>query len=212
VRRVLLGLLGLVLGGYLAFAPAATVLDVPYRNQLDGSAYEFSNCGPAALSMVLAYYGVDASPWELRVQSMRVQHTWVDDEGGYSNSYGVFAYNLATVARNYGVRTEGLWTYEGSRIDQLRQWSADDVRRQISWGRPVIVQVKYRALPSHSGSHASADHFIVVRGMDGSGFVYSDPMGFDRSAELQRISESDLFGAMDRAATQRTGFAVALRG
>ena len=42
------------------------VLDVPYRSQLDGSAYALSNCGPTSLSMVLAYYGIDASPGELR--------------------------------------------------------------------------------------------------------------------------------------------------
>src|SRR5205814_9519215 len=37
------------------------VLPLPYRSQLDGSPYAGANCGPTALSMVLAYYGIDAS-------------------------------------------------------------------------------------------------------------------------------------------------------
>jgi Peptidase_C39 like family len=209
VRRVLLGWAGLLLSAYLAFAPGAagpTVIDVPYRNQLDGSAYALSNCGPTALSMVLAYYGVDASPWELRVRSMRVQHSWVDDEGGYADSYGVFVYNLATVAQSYGVRTEGLWTYAGSRPDELRQWSADDLRREIDWGRPVVVQVKYRALPAHTRP------FHCRAGCGGPGFRLRRPMGFDATAEAIRIGEVDLFQAMDRAVTPRVAFAVAMRG
>ena len=87
-----------LLGTLLLLRPAPAerhVLDVPYRNQLDGSRYALANCGPTALSMSLAYYGVDASPWDLRVRSMRTQHSWVDDEGGYSDDYGVFVYNLA---------------------------------------------------------------------------------------------------------------------
>jgi hypothetical protein len=69
------------------------VLDVPYRNQLDGSAYALSNCGPTSLSMALAYYGIDVSPWDLRVRAMQAQQSWVDDEGGYSDHYGVFVYS-----------------------------------------------------------------------------------------------------------------------
>ena len=90
----------------LGFGPApgdAHVLDVPYRNQLDGSAYALANCGPTSLAMVLAYYGIDASPWELRVKAMKAQHSWVGDDGRYSDSYGVFMYNLASVAETITV-------------------------------------------------------------------------------------------------------------
>lgn len=187
------------------------MLDVPYRSQLDGSPYALANCGPVALSMVLAYYGVDASVWDVRVRAMQVQHSWVDDDGGYSNAYGVFVYNLASVAESYGLREEGLWTYEGSRIDQLRQWRAEDLRREITSDRPVIVQVKYRMLPAHWGSRAAADHYIVLHGLAGEEFVYSDPMGLDASAVDATIDEADLFDAMEAAVTPRAAFAVARR-
>src|SRR5256885_16068172 len=103
-------------------ASDAHVLDVPYRNQLDGSAYALANCGPTALSMVLAYFGVDASPWDLRVRAMQAQHSWTDDDGGYSDRYGVFIYNLAAVAESYGLHADGLGRPEGGEIDQVRAW------------------------------------------------------------------------------------------
>jgi hypothetical protein len=31
--------------------------------------YALANCGPASLAMVLAYYGVDTSTWDLRVRA-----------------------------------------------------------------------------------------------------------------------------------------------
>ena len=108
----------------------AHVLNVPYRSQLDGSAYALSNCGPTSLSMVLAYYGIDAPLWDLRVAAMQAQHSWVDDEGGYSDSYGVFVYNLASVAEVMGLRSTGLWSREGVRVDRLREWQASDLRRR----------------------------------------------------------------------------------
>src|SRR6266849_5256493 len=128
-------------------ASDAHVLDVPYRNQLDGSTYALANCGPIALSMVLAYYGVDASTWDLRVRAMNAQHSWVSDDGGYSDSYGVFVYNLATVAEGMGLHSLGLWGHDGGHLDQLHQWQAVDLRHEILADRPVIVQVQYRALP-----------------------------------------------------------------
>ena len=180
------------------------VLDVPYRNQLDGSAYALANCGPTSLSMVLAYYGVDASTWDVRVRAMKAQHSWVSDDGGYSDSYGVFVYNLATVAEGMGLRVDGLWAREGGRVDRLRQWQPTDLRRAIQADHPVIVQVEYRALPMHSGATALDDHFIVVHGTIDGDFVYSDPLG---GADLQ-ISEHDLMGAMGLASTPRAGFAL----
>ena len=155
----------------------AHVLDVPFRSQLDGSAYALANCGPTSLSMVLAYYGIDASPWELRVKAMLIQQSWVGDDGGYSDDYGVFVYNLASVAETMGVHATGLWRREGARDDRVREWQAADLRREILNDRPVIVQVEYRSLPRHSGSAIVDDHFVVVHGVVGTDFVYSDPLG-----------------------------------
>src|SRR5215216_502581 len=75
VARAMLGLTGLLLGVAILFGSADEhVLQLPYRSQLDGSPYAGANCGPTSLSMMLAYYGIEASPWELRVKSMKAQH------------------------------------------------------------------------------------------------------------------------------------------
>jgi hypothetical protein len=186
----------------------AHVFDVPYRNQLDGSAYALANCGPTALSMALAYYGIDASPWHLRVASMQAQHSWVTDEGGYSDRYGVFIYNLAAAAEREGVHADGLWSRDGARTDRLHQWQLSEVRREIQADRPVIVQVEYRALPAHASSRALDDHYIVVRGTVGSDFVYSDPLGVGDEGPFEMISERELSEAMAAAAAPMAGFAV----
>ena len=186
----------------------AHVLDVPFRSQLDGSAHALANCGPTSLSMVLAYYGIDASPWDLRVRAMRAQHSWVGDDGGYSDGYGVFVYNLASVAETMGVHAIGLWRREGARDDGVREWQAADLRREILNDRPMIVQVEYRALPRHSASNTIDDHYVVVHGVVGSDFVYSDPLGSGDSGANQNISERDLMAAMGQASTPRAGFAV----
>src|SRR5689334_17715813 len=110
---------------FVGFSPGgaadAHVLAVPYRNQLDGTPYALANCGPTSLSMVLAYYGIDASPWELRVRSMQAQHSWVDDPDGYSDRYGVWVYNLATAAETFGLHADGLWARDAARSDHLHE-------------------------------------------------------------------------------------------
>jgi uncharacterized protein YvpB len=186
----------------------AHVLNVPYRNQLDGSGYELANCGPTALSMALAYYGVDASPWDLRVQSMKAQHSWVTDEGGYSDGYGVFVYNLATVAEGFGLHADGLWARDGHRSDHYHQWQAYELRRELDAGHPVIVQVAYRVLPAHSASSTRSDHFIVLDGTIGADFVINDPMGLGNTGPDEAISEADLLDAMRSSSAPGAGFAV----
>src|SRR5579859_2878027 len=187
-------------------ASDAHVLDVPYRNQLDGSAAAQANCGPTSLAMVLAYYGVDASTWDLRVRAMKAQHSWVWDDGGYSDNYGVFVYNLATVAEGLGLRVEGLWAHEGGRIDRLHQWQPTDLRRAIQADHPVIVEVEDRALPLHSASLALDDHYIVVHGTVDGDFVYSDPLGVDSAGADLTLCEHDLMVAMSQASSPRAGF------
>ena len=201
----MLGLVGLLLGTSLLLANAdERLLAVPFRYQLDGSPYAQSNCGPTALAMVLAYYDIDASLWDLRVKAMKAQHSWVDDEGGYSDRYGVFVYNLASVAESFGLRADGLWVREGNRVDRLREWDARDLRREIAAGRPVIVQAHYRLLPTSRDARFLEDHYIVVHGTSGSDFVYSDPV----TAGGLTIGEGDLLKAMAGASSPRVGFAL----
>ena len=156
----------------------------------------------------MGYYGVDTSTWDLRVRAMKAQHSWVTDDGGYSDGYGVFVYNLAAVAEQLGLHASGLWTRDGARADHLHEWQAAELRREILADHPVIVEVEYRSLPAHAGSSADDDHYIVVHGTVGTDFVYSDPLGSSNTDGPTTVSEADLIGAMARAVAPRAGFAV----
>jgi hypothetical protein len=193
---------------FFAGSGDAHVLDVPYRSQLDGSAYAWANCGPTSLSMALAYYGIDASPWDLRVRAMKAQHTWVTDEGGYSDENGVFVYILAAVATQFGLHPNGLWDFDGARTDRLHQWRPNELRNQVQAGHPVIVEVAYRALPVHAGSLATADHYIVLDGTIGTDFVYNDPLGQGTYGPDAQITAEGLMAAMAQAAAPDAAFAI----
>jgi uncharacterized protein YvpB len=192
-----------------AEVPAESVLlDVPYRSQLDGSPYETANCGPTSVAMLLAFHGIDASPWEIRVRAMQAQDSWVDSEGGYSDDYGVFIHHLATVAESYGLRTEGLWHREGFRIDRLREWQPADVRNALRVGHPVVVQVRYQSLPERSEVPYSGDHYIVVHGAEAGEFIYSDPYDRRGGGPGRIMTEEELARAMSEASIPRAAFAV----
>jgi hypothetical protein len=208
----MLGWLALVASLLLSSSTETHVFDVPYRNQLDGSPYALANCGPTALSMAMAYYGIDATPWDLRVASMQAQRSWITDDGGYSDRYGVFIYNLASVAERLGVHADGLWSRDAARTDHLHVWQPDELRREIAANHPVIVQVEYRALPAHAGSGALDDHYVVLRGTVGSDFVYSDPLGIGGTGPEEQISEADLTAAMSAATASRAAFALVKPG
>lgn len=193
----------------LLAADNRAVLEVPYRSQLDGSPYATANCGPTSVVMALAYHGIEATPWDVRVAAMKAQDSWVDSEGGYSDSYGVFVQHLATVVEQYGLRTSGLWRTEGAfRVDGPREWTLDDLRREVRAGRPVIVQVHFRSLPGRAGSPFRGDHYVVVHGAVGDELVYSDPMDRDGGGPAQRIAPEALERAMAQASVPRAAFAV----
>ena len=52
----------------------------------------------------------------------------------------------------------------------------DEIRDHVTWARPpVIVQVRYRSLPGRGGAYYFGDHYILVTGVVGDGFLYNDP-------------------------------------
>lgn len=187
----------------------ASVLKLPFRTQMDGTPYAMANCGPTSVAMVLAYFGIEASNWDTRVLSMKTQGSWVGDPGGYSDSYGVFVQHLATVVQSYGLRTYGLWDRVGPRIDRLHQWTADDLRRAVTAGQPVIIQVRYRSMPGKASSSFPGDHYMVVHGFEGGTFIYSDPAYTGSAGSNLAIGEADLMYAMEAASAPRAAFATA---
>src|SRR5687767_290763 len=59
---------------------SAVRLPIPYRTQLDGSAYQSANCGPASVGMVLQAFGKYLPTTDIRRAANRMQGTtgWYD--------------------------------------------------------------------------------------------------------------------------------------
>jgi len=172
--------------------PATTQVDalrihVPYRTQLDGSPWEGANCGPTTLGMGLEALGIEVSSAQLRREVLDAQGLWGNDVGVYMEA-------LARVGAGHGARVLDL--FQGR---ALKRWSLDDIRAHLHAGQPVILQVRFRALPGHQGAPYYGDHFIIVTGLVGDDFLYNDPidsdgLGYDRlmtPAELQRAMNAN---------------------
>jgi hypothetical protein len=174
-------------------------LGVPFISQLDGTLYGGVNCGPASTAMVLGAFGIRTSPAAVR--------NYVNDvSGNYSADAGTSLDHLGRAVRESGLDVSNLHKPGGGYL----RWSTDLVRQQIEDGRPVVTLVKYRALPSHSGSLSDFDHYIVIAGLAGNDFIYNDAaFGGERGFGLL-ISPGDLERAWDYSSIPRHGMAVGL--
>jgi hypothetical protein len=164
-------------------------LSVPFRTQKDGSAYQGSNCGPASLGMVLDAFGIrGATNDDLRYATHEYQ-------GTLGRRGGTALQHMASAGVDHGLTPIGL--YNGK---DFASWSVDDVRTELRAGRPVIALVKYRLLPGYEGSTVRFDHYIVLHGISGDGFLYHDPaQGTAADGAGRWISAEQLASAMGSA-------------
>ncbi len=186
--------------------PADTAMDIahvfaPYRTQLDGSAYAEANCGPTAVGMALDAFGVSVPTRQLRAAALDAQHM-------YGNGVGTLITALAQVVQQNGLSAMDLRDDAGT----LRRWGLDDIRAHIQAGHTVIVQVRYRSLPGRGGAYYFGDHYILVTGIVGDGFLYNDPIDVDGLPGWDRaISGTTLRTAMN-ASDQRYAYAAVAVG
>jgi LysM repeat protein len=181
-----------------AMQPGLPRIAVPYRSQLDGTPWAGANCGPTALGMGLESLGIKVSSTELRRQVLNAQGMW-------GNNVGTLMDALAKVASNNGARPVGL--FDGNR---LAKWSLKDLREQLQAGRPVIVQVRFRALPGRAKVPYFNDHYVILTGLSGESFLYHDPIDSDGPGADRLMTAAQLEAAMN-ASDQRyayTAFAL----
>jgi hypothetical protein len=110
------------------------------------------------------------------------------------------------VAEEHGLSALDLRDEDGS----IRRWSLDDIRAHIQRGQPVIVQVRYRSLPGRGGAYYFGDHYILVTGVVGDGFLYNDPIDVDGLGWDRVISGTALKTAMNASDTRYAYSAVAI--
>jgi hypothetical protein len=160
-------------------------MPLPFRTQRDGSQWAGSNCGPAALAMVLASYGVEQGNDDLRYFSHTYQGTW-------GRRGGTALQHIAQVAEDFGVRAVGLYDQ-----DRFHQWTTAELREEVGTGHPVIVLVKYRLLPGREYSTVRYDHYVVLWSLTPNGFVYNDPIYSDGAEGFGRfMTDEQLAAAM----------------
>jgi uncharacterized protein YvpB len=173
-------------------------LSVPYQSQLDGSPWAEANCGPTSLSMAMDWFGKTIPSGELRAEALDAQKMW-------GNEAGTLLDALATVAQANGVRVIGLW--DG---DNLKRWSVAEIRDELKAGRPVIVQVRFRALPQREDSLYWGDHYIVLTGFIGDNILYNDAVDSDGVGYDRIMSNETLANAMRTSDARYTAAAFAL--
>ncbi len=175
--------------------PGVSRIPVPYRSQLDGTPWAAANCGPTTLGMGLASLGIHMSSTDLRRQVLNAQGIW-------GNNVGSLIDALARVASSHGARPIGF--FDGNRI---AKWSSDDVREQLRAGRPVIAQVRFRALPGRAAVRYFNDHYIILTGLSGENFLYNDSIDSDGPGADRLMTAAQLEAAMN-ASDRRYAYAA----
>jgi hypothetical protein len=155
-------------------------LRVPFRTQMDGTYFSPVNCGPAALSMAMAAFGVDLDPSSIR-EYVNFLSGNVDPDSGTSLDH------IARVAREAGLRTLDLYGARG-----YRAWDLDLVRQHVAQGHPVITLTRYQSLPGNANSNFFSDHYVVISGLSGDDFIYNDPSFGSSAGHGLLISGTDL--------------------
>lgn len=168
--------------------PPPAILSAPYFNQFDGTIWGPSNCGPTTLAMALGAVGVKADQLALRTLTDRQM-------GIHDPNNGTTWESLAYAAQQSGVSTDGLYKSGQS----YRTWTLDDLKNELSLGRPVMLLVRYWDLPDHIGSSFAGDHYIVALGFDENGnLVYNDSAS--SNGAHRTISPSQLMKAWSEPA------------
>jgi uncharacterized protein YraI len=175
-------------GGDAIVTESGVLLRVPYRTQLDGSAYAGANCGPASIGMALEAFGNYIPTTDIRRAANRMQGTtgWYDA--------GTSLDVLAAIAERNGLVVRGLRAGGG-----YDRWSFDDVRRAVRNGHVVIPQVHLATLPGQEHSNRAIDHYIVIVGYEDERFIYHDPAFVGSFGHSLQISEERLDLAWTRS-------------
>lgn len=143
------------------------LLRVPFATQM-GSAGDpnsgSNNCGPASITMAILYYG----------GSTTVQSSAIAIRGYNNSSNGPTDFKLASTISwlaNFSLAEKNVSTF-------------DQVKQEISVGRPVVILVNnnaYRYLspppyPNNNNGWFTTSHIVVVTAFDATNVYINDPL------------------------------------
>jgi SdrD B-like domain/Peptidase_C39 like family len=174
-------------------------LGVPFRSQIDGGDFQYVNCGPASLTMVLAGFGLEVGPSQVR----DYLNNLIDN---FSTDLGTSLDVLAHIGKDAGLTPMDLYSDGGG----YRNWSTDAVRWHVQQGHPVLTLVKYKNLPGHTSSLSEFDHYIVISGLTPNGFIYNDAAFSTTLGYGLEISDVELEYAWDNSSIPHHALALGL--
>jgi hypothetical protein len=174
-------------------------LGVPFRSQIDGGDFQYVNCGPASLTMVLAAFGLEVGPSQVRDYLNEMIDNFDRDRGTGLDV-------LARIGRLAGLTPMDLYSERGG----YRNWSPDAVRWHVQQGHPVITLVKYRNLPGHGQSLSDFDHYVVISGLTPNGFIYNDAAFATTLGYGLEISDVELIYAWENSSIPHHALALGL--
>jgi hypothetical protein len=174
-------------------------LGVPFRSQIDGGDFQYVNCGPASLTMVLAGFGLEVGPSQVR----DYLNNLIDN---FNTDLGTSLDVLAQIGKAAGLTPMDLYSDSGG----YRNWSTDAVRWHVQQGHPVLTLVKYKNLPGHTQSLSEFDHYIVISGLTPNGFIYNDAAFSTTLGYGLEISDVELEYAWDNSSIPHHALALGL--
>ena len=126
-----------------------TLLDVPYKSQLDNVNNPFGSCNVTSIAMALEYLGVKPSG-DRQLEDELYEYC---QNKGYDYQS---AEDLAQVVRDYGRNDR----FEiGGDIESIQDW--------LQQGNPAVIH----------GYFTDYGHIVTVVGFDENGFFVHDPYG-----------------------------------
>lgn len=75
-------------------------------------------------------------------------------------------------------------------------------------GRPVVPQLRFRLMPGRGDSDYWEDHYVVITGLQGNDFVYSDPVDTDGPGYGRLMSAEGLANAWGASFCPFAAFAM----
>ncbi|MBI4100297.1 C39 family peptidase [Candidatus Microgenomates bacterium] len=124
----------------VSLKPSGDSALIPLKNHVYQT---FNNCGPATLSMILAFYNINVSQQELGAKMRPFQNL-----GGDNDDKTIFTSEFVSWAQNYGLSAI---SRPGGTLDLLKQFTAN--------GIPVVVKTWLK-------SGEDIGHFRIVKGFD----------------------------------------------
>jgi len=185
--------------GFRMLGDGLVWLGVPFRSQIDGGQFQFVNCGPASLTMVLAAFGLEVGPSQVRDYLNALIDNFDKDRGTGLDV-------LARIGREAGLTPMDLYSERGG----YRNWTPEAVRWHVQQGHPVITLVKYRNLPGHGESLSDWDHYVVISGLTPNGFIYNDAAFATTLGYGLEISDVELVYAWENSSIPHHALALGL--